>query len=117
MRIEELVYKSRKLARWSSYNSYSDAADVDGQRAYFCLRVIKHYNTQLIGVRISPNGHLLSPASLHQPILFSLGHGSVSDQYGLNKIFRVLGLNWRYLRDVRGGGARVVDYDSNQVWQ
>lgn len=36
------------------------------------------------------------------------GWGSVSDQNGVNKALRVLGINMRYHRDMRGGGARIV---------
>lgn len=38
---------------------------------------------------------------------FSLGHGSVSDQGGMNIAFRELGLSYRYDRDYRGGGPRI----------
>jgi hypothetical protein len=36
------------------------------------------------------------------------GHGSVSDQNGMNTAFRALGLPYRFDRDQRGGGARVT---------
>jgi hypothetical protein len=38
----------------------------------------------------------------------STGHGSVSDQGGMNTAFKVLGLPLRYDRDYRGGGARIT---------
>ena len=41
----------------------------------------------------------------------SIGHGSVSDQGGMNTAFKVLGLPLRYDRDWRGGGARITRLD------
>lgn len=38
----------------------------------------------------------------------STGHGSVSDQGGMNTAFKVLGLPFRYDRDYRGGGPRIT---------
>ena len=47
----------------------------------------------------------------------STGHGSVSDQHGMNTAFKVLGLPLRYDRDWRGGGARItrleLDFEVN----
>jgi hypothetical protein len=37
------------------------------------------------------------------------GHGSVSDQGGMNTAFRVLGLPYRFDRDQRGGGPRITE--------
>ena len=36
-----------------------------------------------------------------------IGHGSVSDQQGVNAALSALGSNKRYSRDARGGGPRV----------
>lgn len=41
----------------------------------------------------------------------SLGHGSISDQNGMNTIFRQLGLRLRMDRDQRGGGPRYTVLD------
>ena len=44
----------------------------------------------------------------------STGHGSVSDQGGMNQAFRLLNLPYRF---VRAGGAVVVDYtDGSLIW-
>lgn len=40
---------------------------------------------------------------------YSTGHGSVSDQGGMNQAFRALGLPLRFDRDGRGGGPRITD--------
>lgn len=37
-----------------------------------------------------------------------LGHGSVSDQGGMNTAFRILNIPLRYDRDYRGGGPRIT---------
>ena len=38
----------------------------------------------------------------------NIGHGSVSDQNGVNKAFAILGAGLRYRRDQAGGGPRIV---------
>src|SRR5215469_8970472 len=43
------------------------------------------------------------------PSYASTGHGSVSDQGGMNTAFKVLGLPYRFDRDWRGGGPRITD--------
>lgn len=46
-------------------------------------------------------------------VLFtSIGHGSVSDQNGMNIAFRTLGLPYRYDRDIKGGGARITELET-----
>jgi hypothetical protein len=42
-------------------------------------------------------------------VMMSTGHGSVSDQGGMNTAFRTLGLPYRFDRDQRGGGPRISD--------
>jgi hypothetical protein len=42
----------------------------------------------------------------------STGHGSVSDQGGLNTAFKVLGAPWYFSRK---GGASIRDYESGEV--
>lgn len=37
------------------------------------------------------------------------GHGSVSDQGGMNQAFRALKLPYRFDRDYRGGGPRITE--------
>lgn len=40
---------------------------------------------------------------------WSIGHGSVSDQNGMNTAFRILALPYRFDRDRKGGGPRITD--------
>jgi hypothetical protein len=42
----------------------------------------------------------------------SLGHGSVSDQGGMNTAFKVLGASWYFSRK---GGAEIRDYETGDV--
>lgn len=56
-----------------------------------------HYSTAMLTWRVD------NPA---EPIAISLGHGSVSDQAGMNQAFRILGMPLYYSR---AGGARIVD--------
>lgn len=59
-----------------------------------------HYDTCMLEWHESEMGSTLTYTNI--------GHGSVSDQNGVNTAFRVLGMNMRYDRDKRGGGPRIV---------
>jgi hypothetical protein len=59
-----------------------------------------HYSTCMLEWLESEAGSTLTRVNT--------GRGSVSDQNGVNKALRVLGINMRYHRDKRGGGARIV---------
>lgn len=63
----------------------------------YCL---VHYQTIMLQWTDGPMGTEI--------IDFSTGHGSVSDQNGMNIAFTALGLNYRYDRDWKGGGARIT---------
>jgi hypothetical protein len=61
-----------------------------------------HYSTKmLVWLRESPANTLW--------LDYSVGWGSVSDQNGMNTAFRELGLNLRFDRDNKGGGARITE--------
>lgn len=59
-----------------------------------------HYNTCMLEWHESDMGATLTCTDT--------GWGSVSDQNGVNKALRALGMNMRYFRDARGGGPRIV---------
>src|SRR3954454_7829454 len=63
-------------------------------------RRLWHYGTLMLHWSILRDGrtHIID---------WSEGHGSVSDQGGMNTAFRALGVPYRYSRDARGGGPRV----------
>src|SRR5262245_26306208 len=64
------------------------------------VRRLYHYRTLMLEYRIvrTRDGYG------HSVIHMSEGHGSVSDQGGMNTAFRALGLPYRFDRDQRGGG-------------
>jgi hypothetical protein len=64
-----------------------------------------HYSTRMLHWLKTSEGTVI-------PLHASTGHGSVSDQGGMNTAFKVLGLPYRYDRDYPGGGPRITDiYD------
>jgi hypothetical protein len=62
-----------------------------------------HYSTRMLLWRDGPDGV--------DVLDWSLGHGSVSDQRGMNTAFAELDLSYRYDRDERGGGPRLTELD------
>lgn len=69
-----------------------------------------HYGTKMLEWRLDTRhaiaGHTM-PATVTG---WWIGHGSVSDQTGVNAALRALGSSMRYSRDTRGGGPRVNPY-------
>ena len=61
-----------------------------------------HYSTLMLRWRESRRNGV-------EILYTSTGHGSVSDQGGMNTAFRVLGVPLRFDRDARGGGPRITD--------
>jgi hypothetical protein len=68
-------------------------------------RELWHYSTRMLAWVERP-GHRAKLLD------YSTGHGSVSDQGGMNTAFRVLGLPYRFDRDARGGGPRISDCEA-----
>ena len=64
-----------------------------------------HYSTRMLRWRESTRYG-------REIIDVSLGHGSVSDQGGMNTAFRVLGAPWYFSRK---GGAEIRNYESGEV--
>lgn len=64
-------------------------------------RIVAHYDTAML--------EWLADSTVVS--YYNLGHGSVSDQDGVNKIARAAGLPIRYYRDTRGGGPRITVLD------
>lgn len=65
------------------------------------VATLVHYSTPML------RWDVRAPRESHTVI--SIGHGSVSDQNGMNTAFRTLGIARRFDRDARGGGPRVSD--------
>ena len=93
---------TKKVGKWS----YRDTL------GFSFLRVIFHYDTEM-GYYQSRDGEAWDF------IPVSIGHGSVSDQGGMNQLMSVQydwqskvvtnDYGYRYLRDNKGGGARIED--------
>lgn len=99
MRIRDLATapfvpgKDRRAGNWSS----SDAI-----QGFHYQRTIWHYSTVVL--TFDPTEPQVGePRSLW----IGLGHGSVSDQQGINDLLRAAGLPFTYRRDFRGGGPRI----------
>lgn len=89
MTIAEIIRNGRGTAHaWHVESDPSYGEDV---------RALYHYTT-----RMAEWDH-----KTHEVLWTGLGWGSVSDQNGLNTLFRVLGAPYYFARDWRGGGARV----------
>lgn len=66
--------------------------------------VVMHYVTVMLGVGLDESGRGIAD----DRFTISLGHRSTSDQNGMNKLFRQLGIPFRYDRDMRRGGSRYT---------
>lgn len=87
---ERRWFSAGSRGSWRCANGYTES----GAR----LRTIYHYGS-LMGTLYEYDGAWhFSP--------FSVGHGSVSDQQGMNAILRAARSPFRYRRDAKGGGAR-----------
>ncbi len=71
-------------------------------------RHVYHYETDMLSfvVKRTPGTVAEWDGNL-ETVDYSIGHGSVSDQNGMNKLFARLSMPLVYLRDGKGGGARV----------
>jgi hypothetical protein len=71
--------------------------EVDGAR-----RRLVHYSTTMLVWERDTNGKVRMVDS-------NIGIGSHTDQQGMNRAFRALGLPFRFYRDAAGGGARIAE--------
>lgn len=101
-RIATLVHKDGKAGSKLSWRSthYTDSAG--NQR-----RQIHHYGTLMLEYTEVPTGSQTWPFTWDgstTTVYYDTGHGSVSDQGGMNQFFRKLDMPWRYSR---AGGASI----------
>lgn len=94
MRISELPFKLGRAGHYGSWRSFDDYCHANGQ----VVRVVKHYDTRMITFLLDTGG---SPVEV---VDYSIGHGSVSDQNGMNKLFRAVGSDHYFSRQ---GGAKI----------
>lgn len=66
---------------------------------------VEHHGTTMVIAHLDRNGN--APPD---KVVFDLGWGSKSDQTGVNKVIRDIGLGrvFYYSRDQRGGGPRIT---------
>lgn len=92
----------RAIAR---YRQGMDEAHASSWRAEFDGATIDiwHYGTRMLRAYGNPDhGWMIED--------WDLGHGSVTDQQGMNRLFRALGYTaLRYRRDAKGGGPRIEE--------
>ena len=85
MRIVDLIHKDATAGKWHSRSV------VYGGTTY---RQIYHYSTMMLEVNVDM-GIVTN---------WNIGHGSVSDQMGVNKLLKALDAPWYYRRK---GSARI----------
>lgn len=89
MTLAEIIRNGKgKAGSGGNWQAFSNG---DGSRELW------HYSTLML--KWTTDGELLD---------YSIGHGSVSDQGGMQTAFKVLNLPYRYDRDQRGGGPRIT---------
>jgi hypothetical protein len=93
MRIVDLAEFGKGNRKAGNWSRVSDVRD-DGVRRV----IIFHYSTPMLKYIERSHDVLISSVD------FRLGHGSVSDQQGMNTLFKALGLPYYYSRK---GGAQI----------
>lgn len=112
MKLTELAFKEARAGHWRSedhdvlglYSRNQTVKRKEGQQhtlwpASDRLRVIYHYSTAMLWLELDNEG---KPTGMLWD--WDLGHGSVSDQMGCNRIFRAIKCAHYYYRQ---GGARI----------
>lgn len=99
MSIAQIIHKRRGTAGpWR----VTQVVNREGSALMDDVFQLWHYGTCMLEWHESEMGSTLTHTDT--------GWGSVSDQNGVNKALRALGMdNMRYCRDARGGGARIVN--------
>lgn len=98
--LEDLVNLNRRtLGHWSVTTADNE-------------RIIYHYTTPMLRFTVDDEGNPLTNVEGCR-VSFSTGHGSVSDQQGMNRLFRKLGLPFYFSRK---GGADISLLDTDQPW-
>ena len=73
---------------------------------------VTHHFTQMIQFKAMRPQKPYFPIPVRHVLHVDLGHESKSDQDGMNRIFRKLGLPWYYARN-KPHGARIVQIHKN----
>ena len=100
MRIRDLAHKDGVAGAWRATSRRIDLDDANTAH----IREIWHYSTLMLKFNTVVHDD--------EAVLdYSVGWGSVSDQGGMNQLFRELNLPLYY---VRQGGARIVELVKNE---
>lgn len=91
MRIVDLAEKGKENRKAGNWSRTSDVRESDGVRRV----IIFHYSTPMLSYLETEPVEVTG---------YSLGHGSVSDQQGMNQLFNRLNLPYYYNRK---GGAKI----------
>jgi hypothetical protein len=92
--LTDCLYRPMRAGHWRSENLDE------------CNRSVWHYSTIMLTFCIDSEGR--PDTSVGSTLLMSLGHGSVSDQQGMNRMFRALNVPFYYSRS---GGAQITCND------
>lgn len=93
--------KTMKAHNWYSYCW----VDNDGT---VLVNVVHHF-TQMIQFKATKPDKPYFPVPVRHVQHIDLGNGSKSDQDGMNRIFRKLGLPWYYDRNKKNGGPQIIE--------
>lgn len=111
--------QSRKVGKWSFEDHYQP---IGGH-----IRTIRHYNTimlQFVGYERGFDADRGETMLEWHAEPVSIGHGSVSDQGGMNQLMSITYLygvgmmqdyGYRFYRDNKGGGPRIEDMHGTEV--
>lgn len=98
--IKRMIHQTHSYARGRKAGHWWTQCAVASQDSLMCS--LHHYGTKMLEWAYHPNQH---PRVVITG--WWVGHGSVSDQGGVNAALDALGSTLRYHRDARGGGPRV----------
>lgn len=93
-----------KRGHWSSIHSA-----LLPQAGNLKMVTVFHYNTEMLTFWADNDGRWNNETNT---VIASIGYGSVSDQNGMNKLFRHLNMPFYY---VRKGGAQILSTDGKEI--
>lgn len=104
MKITDTADRPCRAGHWYSYDTAHGPDYIF--HSYGIRRSVYHYGTCMLTFELQQNKHgQLTWDGNPESVWTNEGRGSVSDQGGLNKIFKHLWMPFRY---DRAGGARIV---------
>lgn len=98
--IRDLADGNAHAGSGGAWRSVTEDFTVDTRRSYK-WRTIFHYETVMLAFALNDEGKWDGNTD---NVVYNIGHGSVSDQNGMNKLFRHMNMPLYF---VRQGGARI----------